>query len=137
MGMRTNAAHYMQLPRDILIGRGVLGRLIEVCRRLGFHTAIAVLTGARVYEIVGRTIIKDLHRAKYTVDVSFVEEANMQALAQARTHIQAAEPQVILGVGGGSAIDVAKLAATAEAIPFISIPHRCLPRWHCKSARLH
>ena len=122
MGMRTNAAHYMQLPRDILIGRGVLGRLIEVCRRLGFHTAIAVLTGARVYEIVGRTIIKDLHRAKYTVDVSFVEEANMQALAQARTHIQAAEPQVILGVGGGSAIDVAKLAATAEAIPFISIP---------------
>lgn len=122
MGMSSNASHYMQLPRDILIGRGVLSRLIEVCRGLGFHAAIYVLTGARVYEIIGRKVIEDLQRAKYKVDFSFVEEANMQALAKARKGIEEFKPEVILGVGGGSAIDVAKLAATSEDRPFISIP---------------
>lgn len=120
--MTFRPPHYMQLPRDILIGRGVLNKLAEVCRGLGFHSSIFVLTGQKVYGIVTHEIIRTLERSDYEVEYSLIEEANMQSVQEAKGQIGELKPDVVLGVGGGKAIDVAKLSSTFACKPFISIP---------------
>jgi len=120
--MTFRPPHYMQLPRDIMIGRGVLTELAEVCRGLGFHSSIFILTGRKVYGIVTHEIIRALERSDYDVEFSFIEEAHMQSVQKAKTHIEEFNPDVVLGVGGGKAIDVAKLSATLARKSFISIP---------------
>lgn len=120
--MTRRPPHYMQLPRDIWIGRGVLKQLADVCRGLGFHASIVVLTGQRVYTVVTRAIIRSLEGSGYAVNCVFIDEANLQAVQEAQAQIEALTPNVVLGVGGGKAIDVAKLASTLARTPFISIP---------------
>lgn len=120
--MTPRPPHSMQLPRDILIGQGVLKQLTAVCRGLGFHTSTFVLTGQRVYEVVTRAIIRSLEGTGYDVTYAFIDEANMQAVQEAKKHIEAEDPNLVLGVGGGKAIDVAKLSSTLARKPFISIP---------------
>lgn len=120
--MTFQPPHYMQLPRDILIGQGVLNKLAEVCLGLGFHSSIFVLTGQNVYEIITHKIIRTLEKSDYEVELSFIEEANMQSVQEAKGRIKKLNPDVVLGIGGGKVIDVAKLSSTVAHKPFISIP---------------
>ncbi len=121
-GMTFRPPHSMQLPRDILIGRGVLNELAEVCRGFGFHSSIFILTGRKVFGIVTHEIIRTLESSDYEVEFSFIEEAHMQSVQEAKMHIEELNPDVVLGVGGGKAIDVAKLSSTFARKSFISIP---------------
>ena len=51
-----------------------------------------------------------------------VETATMQDVTQAEQKIRQFKPQVVIGVGGGTKIDAAKLSSARQNIPFISIP---------------
>jgi glycerol-1-phosphate dehydrogenase [NAD(P)+] len=120
--MTFQPPHYMQLPRDILIGQGVLNKLTDVCLGLGFRSSIFVLTGQKVYGIITSEIIRILEKSDYEVELSFIEEANMESVNEAKGRIKKLNPDVVLGIGGGKTIDVAKLSSTFTRKPFISIP---------------
>ncbi len=114
--------HRMQLPREVLIGHGVLNKIDDVCRGLGFKSSILLLTGPYVYEHIARNLIQSLEHVGYDLTCYIVKESSFRYVQETMKLIDESTPEVLLGIGGGKVIDVAKLAAHNYSIPFMSIP---------------
>jgi glycerol dehydrogenase-like iron-containing ADH family enzyme len=98
----------MQLPREVIVGKGTLTRVPEVVKRLGLKGPALIVAGQRSCEIAGRTVRDLLVQAGMTVDTILVETATMKDIATIEQRILDLKPQVLFGVGGGTKIDAAK-----------------------------
>ena len=95
---------------------------MPICRKLGFSEAAFVVTGVETYMVAGRRVIDLLNDSGISTDHLLVYSATMEEVEAVKTKVKETKPQVILGVGGGTKIDVAKLSAAYRGIPFISVP---------------
>jgi glycerol-1-phosphate dehydrogenase [NAD(P)+] len=114
--------HQMQLPREVVVGNETLELIISICKKLGFSKSAFVVTGPKTYEIAGHRIIDLLKDSRINADHLLVTSSTMKEVDIVGTKIEETKPQVVLGVGGGTKIDVAKLSAARQGIPFISVP---------------
>ena len=114
--------HYMQLPREVIVGDNVLDRVGEVCTKLGFRGTALIVSGPITYPIAGVVVAKSATRAGLKVDHVIVQESNEHSLAQIGESIAKSKSSLVLGVGGGKDIDLAKLGSARVSVPFMSIP---------------
>jgi len=114
--------HRMQLPREVIVGNETLELVWDICKKLGFSESAFVVTGPRTCPIAGQRIIDLLDDAGMNVDQIIVDSSTMKDVELVEERIRELKPQVVLGVGGGTKIDVAKLSSARQNIPFISIP---------------
>ena len=114
--------HYMQLPREVIVGKGTLARVKEVVQRLGLSGSALIITGAKSCEIAGKKVRDLLEQTGMTVDTLLVETATIKDVLMVEERIKAWKPRVLIGVGGGTKIDAAKLSSFRQGIPFISVP---------------
>jgi glycerol-1-phosphate dehydrogenase [NAD(P)+] len=112
----------MQLPREVIVGKGTLARVIEVTQRLGLSGSALVVAGAKSYEIAGKTVRALLEQAGMAIDTLLVETATAKEILAIEERIKSSKPQVLFGVGGGTKIDAAKLSSARQGVPFISVP---------------
>lgn len=120
--METLTMHRMILPREVLIGNGVLKQVSNICKRLGFRSSATILTGFHVLDIVAKDVIKCLERDGFRTNLEIVMDSDIKNVKKVNEAFKKIKPDVVLGIGGGKVIDVAKLASSQENIPFISIP---------------
>ena len=113
--------HYMQLPREVIVGKGTLNRIPEVTKRLGLRGKALVLSDAQCYEIAGKEVSGFLEKSGLAVDFLLVNTMNIKDVLAVQEKIKKLKPQVLLGVGGGTVIDAAKMSSGSQNIPFISI----------------
>jgi glycerol-1-phosphate dehydrogenase [NAD(P)+] len=114
--------HYMQLPREVIVGNGTLNRVPEVVRRLGLKGKALVIAGSKSYELAGKTVCGLLELAELQVDVLQIKAMDIKDLTTVEERIVSTRPQMLFGVGGGTIIDAAKISSCTQNIPFISIP---------------
>ena len=114
--------HRMQLPREVVVGNETLPLLSEICMRLGFCESALVVTGPDTQSIAGRMVIDLLSDKGMSVDAFVVDSSTLQEVQAVEERIGELKSQIVLGVGGGTKIDVAKLSSTRQRIPFISVP---------------
>jgi glycerol-1-phosphate dehydrogenase [NAD(P)+] len=112
----------MELPREVIIGEETLGLVGEVCKRLGFSKSALVVAGPKTYEIAGEKVVKLLKEKGIKVNHFVVSSTTMWNVKAVEQKIKELAPQVVLGVGGGTTIDVAKLSSANQGVPFISVP---------------
>ena len=112
----------MQLPREVIVGNETLELVWDICKKLGFSESALAVTGPRTRSIAGQKIIDLLDDARMNVNQIIVNSSTMKDVELVEERIRELEPQVVLGVGGGTKIDVAKLSSAHQNIPFISIP---------------
>ncbi|MEM1536358.1 MAG: NAD(P)-dependent glycerol-1-phosphate dehydrogenase [Candidatus Bathyarchaeia archaeon] len=112
----------MQLPREVIVGEGVVERVAEIFHRLGFTESALIITGSKTEEIAGRIVRSILEDEGLKVETLKVESATLWDVRAVEEKIKASKPQVVLGVGGGTKIDVAKLSSARQNVPFISVP---------------
>jgi len=112
----------MQLPREVIVGKGTLQRVPEVARRLGLKGKVLVIAGSKSYNIAGRAICSLLEEAGLSVEVLQITAMSIKDLTTIEKQIETSKPQVLFGVGGGTIIDAAKISSGSQNIPFISIP---------------
>lgn len=112
----------MQLPREVVVGNGTLSLLSEICKRLGFFESALIVTGQDTKRIAGSKVIDLLHDKGMDVDCILVNSSTLQEVHDVEERIMNLKPEIVLGVGGGTKIDVAKLSSTRQKIPFISVP---------------
>ncbi|MEM0058245.1 MAG: NAD(P)-dependent glycerol-1-phosphate dehydrogenase [Candidatus Bathyarchaeia archaeon] len=112
----------MQLPREVIVGEGVVERVAEIFHRLGFTESALIITGSKTEEIAGRIVRSILEDEGLKVETLKVESATLWDVKAVEEKIKASKPQVVLGVGGGTKIDVAKLSSARQNVPFISVP---------------
>jgi glycerol-1-phosphate dehydrogenase [NAD(P)+] len=112
----------MQLPREVLVGNGTIERIGEICQKLGFTDSALIIAGQKTFDIAGKTVRELLERDGMQVDILIVESATVKDVGIVEEKIAALKPQVVLGVGGGTKIDVAKCSSAHRRTPFISVP---------------
>jgi glycerol-1-phosphate dehydrogenase [NAD(P)+] len=112
----------MQLPREVIVGKGTLNSVPEVAKRLGLKGKALIIAGQKSYDLAGKTIYNLLQSAGLQVDVLQINAMTIKDMIVIEERIEAFKPNVLLGVGGGTIIDAAKISSASQNIPFISIP---------------
>jgi glycerol-1-phosphate dehydrogenase [NAD(P)+] len=120
--MLATSYHYMQLPREVIVGKGVLDRIPEVMQRLGLAGSALIVAGQNSCEIAGKHVQQLLTSNKINVDVIRVNTATINDVTAIEERIKTKKPNVLFGVGGGAKIDAAKLSSAAQGTPYISVP---------------
>ncbi|KON27524.1 hypothetical protein AC481_04640 [miscellaneous Crenarchaeota group archaeon SMTZ-80] len=114
--------HRMQLPREVIVGQNVLSDTGEMIKTLGFSKRVLIITGPKVISVISKILENSLDKANISSDYELVYESTLEYVKLVEEKIRRYKPKVILGVGGGKDIDVAKLSSARTGIPFISIP---------------
>lgn len=113
--------HLMELPREVLLGENLKDKVGEVARRLKLGENALVLYGPRTREIAGKEVEESLEEVFNVTGVE-IREASMDEVRRTENMIEGETINWVVAVGGGSVIDVAKLASYRKNIPFISFP---------------
>ena len=104
------------------MGKGTVNRVPEVTKRLGFAGSALIIAGQKSCEIAAQKVRNLLEQTGMNVEVLLVETAAMKDILAVENRIKAWKPRLVFAVGGGTKIDVAKLASARQGIPFISVP---------------
>ena len=116
-----NEIHRIDLPRLVIVGKGVVGHLGDICSELDLKRAL-VVTGFTTRKIAGERVRSILSENLPAVDIALVSEADTSTVESVKNKSKDMTADVLVGVGGGRTIDVAKLGAFEAKIPFISVP---------------
>lgn len=112
-------SRWMQLPRDIVIGHGVLSHIPAVCSDLRLGRSALVITGTHTRDLAGDEVLRILGEM-YEVRSFVAGSISMQVIHEAEEAAQGAD--FIVGVGGGRVIDTAKIASYNLDRQYISVP---------------
>ena len=115
-------SHYMQFPREILIGTDVATLVGETLKRLGFRGPALVVTGETVLSLAGSTVLGSLNRVGIEAETMTVQSSTTEDVAKVEERVQEMNPDVVVGLGGGKDIDVAKLGSMKAGRSFLSAP---------------
>ncbi|MDI9393892.1 MAG: NAD(P)-dependent glycerol-1-phosphate dehydrogenase [Euryarchaeota archaeon] len=120
--LNKNSAKWMQFPRDVLIGHGVLEEVGDVCRDLYLKGNALIVTGSTTLDVAGRRVCKLLEDAGRSADAILTSKATIEEVEKIMEKALEIDASFLLGVGSGRSIDLAKLASTKLELPFISVP---------------
>jgi len=110
----------IELPREIHTGPGVIKNTGIICKDLRFKGNVMVVTGYKTFNIAAKDVIRSLELEGFKAEHIKVKEASMESVMMVKENLD--NISLVLGVGGGKVIDVAKMAATLAGISFISVP---------------
>jgi glycerol-1-phosphate dehydrogenase [NAD(P)+] len=112
----------MQLPREVIVGKGTLQRIPEVMERLGLAGSALIVAGKTSCEIAGKQVRQLLEAKGISVNSVIVDTATLKDVTLIEEQIKTKKPKVLFGVGGGTKIDAAKLSSAGKGIPYMSVP---------------
>jgi glycerol-1-phosphate dehydrogenase [NAD(P)+] len=112
----------MQLPREVIVGKGTLTRITEVAQRLNLTGPVLIIAGPTSLKVAGKKIRSLLQQAGMSVDTLLIKTVTAEDIQAIEQKIKEQKPHVLIGVGGGTKIDAAKLTASRQNTPFISVP---------------
>jgi len=110
----------VEFPRNVLAGHDVLSSVRDVCNNIHSGRTGTIITGERTNKAAGE--IARGYLDGYDMDTCITGSATLENISQAEAQIKEFGSTFILAVGGGSKIDIAKIAAMHLNLPFISIP---------------
>ncbi len=112
----------MQFPRDVYVGHEVLHNLIPIAKNYTKNRKISIITGHNSYSIIGKQIAELLSQENFEVEVLITGDATELNVREAIDFIKGKRSGLVIGIGGGSKIDIAKIVSKALKIPHISFP---------------
>lgn len=111
---------WMELPRKIVVGRGVVTELAEVCTSLRLKGRAMIVTGPNTLEVTGKYISELLAQFEPIIHIS--STSGLEEVDRAETAAREIDAGFVIGSGGGRSIDVAKLSSVRLDVPFLSVP---------------
>jgi len=123
----------MVFPREVIVGHNTTDQIKGMCRRITRSKNALIIVDKNTKKISGDKISKILSGASYEVSTIVLSSPIMQkdvhvawpTMKEVNSVVKAAEKcesEFLLGVGGGSVIDVTKLAAYELSQLFVSVP---------------
>lgn len=117
-----NKSKIMHFPRHVLVGHDVLGRSGELAQDLDGHDRAIVVCDKVTIDLAGNTVLKSLQDADFDAETTIIDGATMDNVEKVQALAKKNKVGLLFGVGGGSVIDVTKLAAFQYGHPFVSVP---------------
>jgi glycerol-1-phosphate dehydrogenase [NAD(P)+] len=109
--------HLMELPTKVLIGDGVLSRLGGFVEESAGGRKVVVAAGFNVRSKVREGVDSALGGKARWVEVVSADTDNVDRVVE-----ESSGAGCIIGIGGGKSVDVGKLAAFRQHLPFYSVP---------------
>ncbi len=112
----------MELPRLIVVGEKNISDIGSFFKSLSNSKKVSLVSGKNVKKIVQEKIEKSLKSAKiaYAWHESQINE--LGSLCEVQDQIQKDHSDMIVGIGGGRAVDTAKMVSFNLKKPFVSVP---------------
>ena len=111
--------HIIDLPKRVYIGNDILQNVNNYFKDLNLQEPFLIVTGPLVKKIVTEKITDNL---AFKHEVIEVQSADISEAYKVEEFAKQIKANIIIGVGGGSVIDVAKYVAHRLDKDFISIP---------------
>jgi glycerol-1-phosphate dehydrogenase [NAD(P)+] len=113
---------FMQFPRDIYVGHGVLHKVNEVTKKNLRNGKVCIVTGKNTIKAAGQEISDMLFEVSIDNQIIITGNADEENLNTVTEISRDYGAGLIIGVGGGSKIDLAKKTAYYLDVPLISVP---------------
>ncbi len=114
----TDKSRWIKLPRSVLVGHGMLDEVGDAVGELGLRGEALLVTSPTPESLAG-----DRLRAQFdAVTTVVVETAGYDAIERVTATAREVDPAYLVALGGGKAIDVAKMAAEEIGRGFVSVP---------------
>ncbi|MGQ0637761.1 MAG: sn-glycerol-1-phosphate dehydrogenase, partial [Nitrososphaerota archaeon] len=116
------SSHTMELPRQIVIGEKNIGEVGNFIANLANPEKVSLVSGDRVRKITYKKVERSLADSKIN-NVWHISTSNdVKAAKKTQQEIKRDGSDLIIGIGGGRSVDIAKMVAFNLKKPFVSIP---------------
>ncbi len=115
-------AHVMELPRVVVVGREVAGKIGGTLQDLELGNTGIVLSGANVKQLLAWRLEPSLRESGLKFSWQVVGESSFAEAERIALLAREEKADFLIGAGGGRSIDIAKLASFNCKIPFVSVP---------------
>jgi len=112
----------MELPRQIVVGEKNIDRVGKFLENLSKPKKVSIISGKNVKKIIGKKIDGSLKRSKIRTVWHLATSNHVNMLKEIEKKVRKDKSDLIIGLGGGRSVDVAKLCSFNLKIPFVSIP---------------
>ncbi|WP_435335124.1 NAD(P)-dependent glycerol-1-phosphate dehydrogenase [Haloarchaeobius sp. TZWWS8] len=113
---------WIRLPRNVVVGHGVLDRTAEAVDDLHLHGRPLIVTSPTPRKIAGEAIAEQFAAQGLESETVVVDTASFESVEKVIAVAEEMDAGFLLGVGGGKAIDIAKMAADHIGRGFVSVP---------------
>lgn len=110
---------WIRLPRNVVIGHGVIEETATALSDLPLSGKSLIVSSPTPKAIAADRIAAGLD---HDPPVVVIEDSQFSSVERVIERAQAAEIDFLLGLGGGTVIDVAKMAAHELGVAFVSVP---------------
>ena len=112
----------MELPRQIVVGEKNIGQVGEFLRSLSNPKKVSIISGKNVKKIIGKQIDESFKKSRITAVWHLAKSNQVKETEEIQKKVKGAKSDIIIGLGGGRSVDIAKLSAFNLKKPFVSIP---------------
>jgi glycerol-1-phosphate dehydrogenase [NAD(P)+] len=110
---------WIRLPRNVVIGHGVIEETATALADLHLDGMPLVVTSPTPRTIAAGRITEQF---EHDPPLEIIEEARFASVERVIERASVEDASFLLGIGGGTVIDVAKMAADDLGIGFVSVP---------------
>ncbi|GFN40082.1 MAG: sn-glycerol-1-phosphate dehydrogenase [Nitrosopumilaceae archaeon] len=114
--------HIMELPRLIVIGEKNLKNLGDFLRSLDNPRKVSLISGIHVKKLVEKQIERSLDSSKVKYVWHISKNNDIRSIKDLKNKIKKDRSALLIGIGGGRSVDIAKMIAFDINKPFVSIP---------------
>jgi glycerol-1-phosphate dehydrogenase [NAD(P)+] len=115
-------AKTMQFPRQVHAGHDVIQEIGQMCKDFKLEGTTLLVTGPTTGALAANVVSDIMAESGYEAHTITVGEASRDNLVKVEEMTKDVGASFLIGVGGGSKIDLAKLASGNLRMPFLSVP---------------
>ena len=116
------SSHVMELPRQIVIGEKNIGNIGKFLADLAKPKKVSLVSGDHVRKITYHKVVKSLTNNKIKNVWHIGTSNDVSATKKIQRDIKKDKSDLIIGIGGGRFVDIAKMVAFNLKKSFVSIP---------------
>ena len=115
-------SHVMELPRKIVVGEKNISDIGNFLVGLSNPKKVSVVSGDQVRKITYKKVASSLSDSKIKNVWHLSKNNDIKSAEKILRDIKKDKSDLILGIGGGRSVDIAKMIAFTLRKPFVSIP---------------
>ncbi len=112
----------MELPRLIVIGEKNINRFGNFLQQLDSPKRVSVISGLNVKKFLQKRIERSLLSSKIKGVWHIAKNNEIASIKQIQSKVRNDKSDIIIGIGGGRSVDIAKMIAFNLKKPFVSLP---------------
>jgi len=115
-------SHVMELPRQIVVGEKNINDIGSFLQGLANPGKVSLVSGDHVRKLTYKAVSKSLSKSRIKNVWHRSTSNEVNAAREILAEIRKDKSDLIVGIGGGRSVDIAKMIAFTLKKPFVSVP---------------